>query len=134
MKKLAGFLLLSMITLAGLSQKYITKNGQITFDATSSLQLTLGFSHREGEVFSYALPPRPDIVALAAESKPVGSFDRPPYTAYRVDGSTNAFSASAGYILSRNISVQVNYEFRHTSSGSLRYENHLVEARIVFAY
>ena len=107
---------------------------RITFDATSSLQLALGFSHREGEVFSYALPPRPDIVALAAESKPVGSFDRPPYTAYRVDGSTNAFSASAGYILSRNISVQVNYEFRHTASGSLKYENHLVEARIVFAY
>lgn len=35
MKKLAGILLLSMITLAGFGQKYFTKNGQITFDATS---------------------------------------------------------------------------------------------------
>ena len=107
---------------------------RLTFDATSSLQLAFGYLYRNGEVISYALPPRPDIVALSSARQPVYVFGIPPYTAYRLRGSTNAFSASAGYTISKYISLQVNYEFRGTTDGPLRYINHLVEAKIAFSY
>jgi len=107
---------------------------RLTFEATSSLQLALGYSYRDGEVISYALPPRPDILALTSDREPVSSFGSPPYTAYRLRGATSAISASAGYSLGQYISIQVNYEFRHTSSGPLDYENHLFEAKVAFVY
>src|SRR4029077_4586987 len=34
---------------------------RMVFDVTSSLQLGLGYSYQEGDVISYAVPPRPDI-------------------------------------------------------------------------
>lgn len=107
---------------------------QLTFDATSSLQLALGYSYRDGEVISYARPPRPEIFALASEVELVNSFGSPPYNAYRLRGTTNAVFVSAGYTLNRYISLQVAYEYRNTSHGPLEYENHLVEAKIAFAY
>ncbi len=107
---------------------------RLTFDATSSLKVAVGYLYRNGEVISYALPPRPDIAALSSAREPVNSFGSPPYTAYRLRGVTNAFSASAGYTLSRYILLQVNYEFRNTTHGPLEYVNHLVEAKVAFAY
>jgi hypothetical protein len=107
---------------------------RLTFDLTSSLQVALGYLYRNGEVISYALPPRPDLFALSSVREPVYSFGSPPYTAYRLRGSTNALSASAGYTISKYISLQVNYEFRKTTDGPLEYVNHLVEAKIAFAY
>ena len=107
---------------------------RLTFDATSSLQVAVGYLYRNGEVISYALPPRPDIVALSSARESVNSFGSPPYTAYRLRGVTNAFSASVGYTLSKYISLQVNYEFRNTTHGPLGYVNHLVEAKVAFVY
>lgn len=107
---------------------------RLTFDATSSLQVAVGYLYRNGEVISYALPPRPDIFALSSARESVNSFGSPPYTAYRLRGSTNAVSASAGYTISKYISLQVSYEFRRTTDGPLNYVNHLVEAKIAFAY
>ncbi len=107
---------------------------RLMFDATSSLQVAVGYLYRNGEVISYALPPRPDIVALSSARESVNSFGSPPYTAYRLRGVTNAFSASVGYTLSKYISLQVNYEFRNTTHGPLEYVNHLVEAKVAFVY
>ena len=107
---------------------------RLTFDATSSLQVAVGYLYRNGEVISYALPPRPDIVALSSARESVNSFGSPPYTAYRLRGVTNAFSASVGYTLRKYISLQVNYEFRNTTHGPLGYVNHLVEAKVAFVY
>ena len=107
---------------------------RLTFDVTSSLQVALGYVYRNGDVISYALPPRPDIFALSSARESVNSFGSPPYTAYRLRGSTNALSASAGYTISKYISLQVNYEFRRTTDGPLEYVNHLVEAKVAFAY
>jgi opacity protein-like surface antigen len=107
---------------------------RLTFDVTSSLQIALGYAYRYGDVISYAVPPRPDILAISIEREGVTSFGNPPYTAYRLQASTNAFSVSAGYTVTRNISVQVSYEYANTSHDSLKYENHLVEANIAFAY
>lgn len=107
---------------------------RLTFDVTSSLQVAFGYLYRNGEVISYALPPRPDLVALSSAREPVNSFGSPPYTAYRLRGVTNALSASVGYTVSKYISLQVNYEFRNTTHGPLEYVNHLVEAKVAFAY
>src|SRR5205814_2140578 len=37
------------------------------FDLTSSLQAAIGYSYRQGDVISYAVPPRPDIAGSAIE-------------------------------------------------------------------
>lgn len=107
---------------------------RLTFDVTSSLQVAVGYLYRNGEVISYAVPPRPDLFAIASATESVYTFGSPPYTAYRLRGSTNALSASAGYRIGKYISLQVNYEFRHTTHSPLEYVNHLVEAKVAFAY
>lgn len=110
-------------------------NARLILDLTSSLQIALGYSYRDGDVLSYAIPPRPDIVALASELRPVTTFgSNPLYTAYRLQGRTHAVSISAGYALTKYLSAQVTYRYSTTSHDPLHYENHSVEARVAFAY
>jgi hypothetical protein len=112
-----------------------TANARVIVDLTSSLQIAIGYTYREGNVISYAVPPRPDILLLTSESRPVTTFGTNPlYTAYRLRGQTNAVSVSAGYALTRYLSVQLAYEYAVTSHDPLQYENHLVEAKLAFAY
>ena len=112
-----------------------TGNARVIVDLTSSLQIVLGYTYRDGDVISYAVPPRPDLFLLASELRPVTTFGTNPlYTAYRLRGQTNAVSVSAGYALTKYLSVQVAYEYAATSHDPLQYENHLVEAKIAFAY
>ena len=108
---------------------------RLTFDVTSSLQIALGYNYRNGDVISYAIPPRPDILLLTSERRPVTSFgNNPLYTAYHLQGSTNTVSISAGYALTKYFSVQASYQYAATSHDPLEYENHLVEAKVAFAY
>lgn len=106
---------------------------RLAIDVTSSLQMALGYGYRDGDVISYAVPPRPDILLLTSETKPVESFDIP-YVAYRLQGSTHTISLSAGYALTKSMSIQVAYEYLHTCHDPLEYENHVVEAKFVVAY
>src|SRR5205085_219098 len=105
---------------------------RLIFAATSSLQFAIGYAYRNGQVISYARPPRPDIVALTSQREPVGSFGFPFYTAYHLRGATNEFSASASYTVTRYFSLQVTYDFRDTTDGPLQYVNHIIEAKVVF--
>jgi hypothetical protein len=110
-------------------------SARMIFDATARLQVGLGYSYREGDVISYAVPARPDIFDIAVVRPSVPTFgDNPRYNAYRLRGRTHAVSVSAGYTLTKYLSLQVNYEFSTTSHDPLRYDNHLVEASIGFAY
>ena len=110
-------------------------NVRLVVDLTSSLQLGLGYTYRDGDVLSYAVPPRPDILEIAGEARPVSTFgDHPRYTAYRLNAQTHAVSVSAGYVVTKNLSIQVSYEYATTSHDPLRYENHSVEVKIAFAY
>ena len=110
-------------------------DARLIVDLTSSLQIALGYTYRDGDILSYAIPPRPDIFALASESRPVTTFGSDPlYTAYRLRGQTQSVTFSAGYALTRSLSAQVTYQYSTTSHDPLRYENHSVEAKIVFAY
>jgi hypothetical protein len=104
-------------------------------DVTSSLQIAFGYTYREGDVISYAVPPRPDILPLAIERELVTTFgSNPRYTAYRLLGRTHTVSVSAGYAVTTYLSVQLGYEYAVTGHDPLQYENHLVEAKIAFAY
>ena len=112
-----------------------TANARVIVDLTSSLQVVLGYTYRDGDVISYAVPPRPDILLLTSERRPVTTFGTNPlYTAYRLRGQTHAVSVSAGYALTRYLSIQLAYEYAATSHDPLQYENHLVEAKVAFAY
>ena len=108
---------------------------RVIVDLTSSLQVVLGYSYREGDVISYNVPPRLDIFELASQVRPVTTFGtNPSYNAYRLRGQTHAISVATGYALTRYLSVQVAYEYATTSHDPLRYENHSVEAKVAFAY
>ena len=110
-------------------------DGRTIFDVTSALQVGIGYFYREGDVIAYAVPPRPDIVILAVEREEVTNFgSNPLYTAYKFLGRTHGVSVSAGYALTKNFSVQVEYEYSTTSHDPIRYHNHLVEAKVAFAY
>ena len=110
-------------------------NARIIVDVTSSLQIALGYSYRNGNVISYAVPPRPDIVLITTDRHPVTTFGANPlYTAYRLRAETHAVSVSAGYALTKYLSVQVAYEYGATLHDPLVYENHLIEAKVAFAY
>jgi hypothetical protein len=108
---------------------------RVIVDLTSSLQIAFGYSYREGNVISYAVPPRPDIFALTSEARPVTNFGTDPlYTAYRLRGQTHAISVAAGYTLTKYLSVHVAYEYAATSHDPLQYENHSIEVKVAFAY
>jgi hypothetical protein len=107
----------------------------LSFDVTSSLQISLGYAYRYGDVVSYAVPPRPDILRLASEEQIVTTFGTDPlYTAYRLQASTHSVSVSARYFVAKYLSVLVSYEYAATSHDPLEYENHLIEAKVAFAY
>jgi hypothetical protein len=108
---------------------------RLTFDATSSLQLAIGYSFRYGDVISYAVPPRPDIVRISSESRPDEAFGTNPlYTQYHVQVSTNRVAASAAYAVTKYFSLQLTYEYGVSTHDPLQYENHVVEAMGAFSY
>lgn len=105
------------------------------FDLTSSLQIRIGYSYRNGGVISYAVPPRPDIFRIATVRVGDTAFGTYPlYNAYRFNADTHAASVRIGYTLTKYLSAQVGYEYSVTSHDSLSYENHSFEAKIAFAY
>ena len=109
-------------------------DARMFFDVTSSLQLALGYTYQEGEVISYAVPPRPDIARFAIERENEDEFGRPLRTAYKFLGRTHALSFSAAYQLTKRASVQLSYEYSITTHDPLEYEKHLVEFKIAVAY
>src|SRR6188472_1911273 len=109
-------------------------DARMVFDVTSSLQFALGYSYQEGDVISYAVPPRPDIARFSVERENEDEFGQPLRTAYKLLGRTHALSFSIAYQLTKSASVQLGYEYADTTHDPLQYENHLVQANIAVAY
>ena len=107
---------------------------RVVFDVTSSLQLALGYTYQEGDVISYAVPPRPDIARFSIERENEDEFGQPLRTAYKFIGRTHALSFSAAYQLTKRASVQLGYEYSITTHDPLEYEKHFVEVKIAVAY
>src|SRR4051812_43327041 len=101
---------------------------QLTYAVTSALRIAAGYQYRYGDVISYAIPPRPDILGVAdAEREDVATFGAYPLrTAYSLEASTNSVSVSAAYAVNNYFSVRVSYEYAVTTHDPLQYEDHLV--------
>jgi len=109
-------------------------DARMVFDVTSSLQLGLGYTYQEGDVISYAVPPRPDIARFSVKQVNQDEFGQPLRTAYKFLGRTHALSFSAAYQLTKRASVQLDYEYAITTHDPLQYENNFVELTIAVAY
>jgi len=111
-------------------------SARIIVDPTSSLRLAVGYNYREGDVISYAVPPRPDIARLASEEREDDQTfgTNPLFTAYKLLGRTHSVSVSAAYVVNKYASIEVDYEYAVTLHDPLQYENHLVAAKVLLTY
>ena len=109
---------------------------RVIVDPTSFLRVAVGYNYTEGDVVSYAVPPRPDIRRLAVEEREDdATFGTDPlFTAYKLLGRTHSIFISAAYALNQHASVEVDYEYAVTTHDPLQYENNLVEAKVLIAY
>lgn len=131
-------------TRLALKQEFARRDArELVFDRTgaeSSVELdrdldefwALSFTTRwrDGDVLSYATPPRPDLVALAHVREPYDMFGRP-FVAYSLEAHSLSGSLAATRTLARNTWLIFCYEWRETERNPLRYVNHLVSAALV---
>ncbi len=80
---------------------------------------------REGDVLSYATPPRPDLVELARVRATVNTFGQP-RVAYSLDARTLGGSLALSRSLNEMTSLTFAYDYRRTTRSELGYVNHLV--------
>ena len=104
-----------------------------SFDLTERTQLLAGYELRSGEVVSYAVPPRPDIVALANDRRMVDTFGRP-YVAYNFDAITNTLSLGVSQALTQSLSLNARYEWQYTTRSHLSYTNNVLRLSIHAAF
>jgi hypothetical protein len=89
----------------------------------------LGVRWREGDVLSYATPPRPDLVALARVRTLVDTFHEP-RIAYALAAHSIGGFIGVGRALDEQTAVLTGYEYRDTTRPPLRYVNHLVSVTL----
>ena len=104
-----------------------------SFDLTERTRLSAGYELRTGEVVSYAVPPRPDIVALANDRRIVDTFGRP-YVAYNFDAITNTLSLGVSQALTPLVSVNARYEWQYTTRSHISYVNNVLRLSIHAAF
>lgn len=100
---------------------------------TSSMQMVIGYAYRYGDVNSAAVPPRPDIVAIADVSELIDTFDEP-YMAYRFPASTHIGSIAVSQALSSFAAIQASYDFQYTTHDPLHYINHVAELALAISF
>jgi len=99
------------------------------FDLTSSTQLTAEYSFRRGEVVSYNVPPRPDLIALANTRLEVDIFGTP-YVAYNLNATTQRGAFGIHQAITRNVGVSFRYELQSTTRSQIDYTSHVFLAAI----
>ena len=102
---------------------------EIARDLDERWSLAFTARWREGDVLSYATPPRPDLVSLARVRVPNSTFDRP-FVAYSLDARTLTGALAFTRALDEATALTFGYEWRQTERGPLRYVNHLVSATL----
>jgi hypothetical protein len=102
-------------------------------DFTDVTRLTLRASYRDGDIVSYATPPRPDLAALAPIRLNVETFGSP-MVAYSVNARSLALKGAFIRALDESSAVIAAYEWRDTERGALRYVNHLVSLALVHQF
>ncbi len=102
-------------------------------DLNDTARLTLTVRFRDGDIVTYATPPRADLAALAPNQLDVDTFGRP-MRAYRVDAHT--WSARAAYTraLDERSALVTAYEWRTSERATLRVTNHLISVALVHQF
>jgi hypothetical protein len=90
-------------------------------DLAADWQLVAGARWRQGEVVSFATPPRPDLVGLATVIVPLDPTFGNTRTAYAVDARALSGSLTLSRRLSQNYALAVGHEHRTTRRGPLDY-------------
>lgn len=103
------------------------------FDLSERTRLSAGYELRGGEVVSYAVPPRPDIVAIANARRTVDTFGQP-YVAYNFDAVTNILSLGVSQALTESLSANARYEWRRTNRSDISYTNNILQLSIHAAF
>ena len=104
-----------------------------SFDLTEKTRLSADYEFRTGEVLSYAVPPRPDIVAFANDRRLVDTFGQP-YVAYNFDAITNSLSLGVSQALTPWLSVNARYEWHYTTRSEISYINNVLRLSIHAAF
>jgi hypothetical protein len=102
-------------------------------DLTEVSRLTFSLFYREGDIVSYATPPRPDIVPLAPNRMLTDTFDRS-LVAYSIDAKTTGTKLAYIRALDQASALVVGYEYRKTARDSLSYVNQLVSLALVHQF
>ncbi len=100
-----------------------------SFDLTAAMQLTAAYEFRDGEVVSYAVPPRPDLRALSNADQLVYTFG-PLYEAYNLNATTNVFAFGISRALTQSVSINLRYEWQGTSRDQISYVDNVVRVSI----
>ena len=104
-----------------------------SFDLAQRTQLTAAYELREGEVISYAVPPRPDIIALANARREVDTFG-PPYVAYNLDAMTHTLAFGISQALTQSVSLNVRYEWEITTRAQISYVGNVLRVSVHAAF
>lgn len=102
-------------------------------DLSEVARLSFRVSYRDGDVLSYGTPPRPDLVPLAPNRRPVTTFGSP-MVAYSIDARTVGLRGSLTRAIDEDSAVIFSYEWRETSRSPLRYLNQIISAAVVHQY
>lgn len=106
---------------------------ELGFDATELTRFTLAAFHHEGDIVSYATPPRPELAALATNRGPSAIFNRN-HVVYSIDARTIGARGSLIRALSDETAGILSYEYRESERAPFRYVNHLVTLALVHQF
>lgn len=99
------------------------------YDLFPSTRLKLGYTFRYGDVVSYAVPPRPDLVANS-EARAFTNVFGAERVVYRLEAATHSIEAAVRQDITDDLGLQATYRWEITEGQGLVYENHIIELGI----
>lgn len=94
----------------------------LTQDAGECWQFTATARVRQGDIVSYALPPRPDLLAEAGAVTSLDTFGAA-RTAYSLNARSVTGALAVAYRMDSGLTFSAGYENRDTRRGAIKYDN-----------
>lgn len=96
------------------------------FDLFPMTRVHVRYQFREGDIVSYATPPRPDLAAIAEVKETTFVFGAPRIR-YRFDADTYAIEVGITQELGNRLSFNAFYRLEITQGEGKEYENHILQ-------
>jgi hypothetical protein len=106
---------------------------EVDRDLSATARITFRASYRDGDVVSYATPPRPDVEALAPRRQELDTFRRP-MVAHAIDARTTAARLGLIRAIDEHSAGMIGYEWQLTERRTLRYVNQFVSLGFVHQF